>query len=173
MAFPVGMSTCLVTFGRDLTFGGDDTTVSVKIEPFIDGSANHLVWAATGESLDAFAFTEAGAPGEPVTIALPHTNQAGFVNPNQEPFTGFGYTATITAVNAAGKKIERVKSLQPLVGQATIDADLVADGSFTAPVVGPPAVVTDIAGETGSISASELAALVPDNSLVNSIIFGS
>jgi hypothetical protein len=167
------MTTCEYTFGSDLTFSGvEDATVSVKIEPFIDGTANHLVWAATGQPLDDFAIDVKGAAGEEVSVILPHTDQAGFVDPSGAAFTGWGYTATVTAKR--GKETRtKTKTLIPLVGQTSIDGDLVPDGAFATPVGGPVAVVTSLAGQTGEITAVELGTLVPDNSLVMALIFGS
>lgn len=162
MALPVGISTATLTVGSDLSFTGEQVTLSVEVEAHLGGSANHIVWAATGQPLDSFIETFEGASGNPVSFQLPHVNQAGFVNGNGDAVTMWAYTATITA-RKGGETKTRVKNFQPVVGQTTIDLDRVPDGSISVPSSAPILPVSSVAGLTDEVTLAELVtALTPE-----------
>jgi hypothetical protein len=148
MAFPVGMQTCVVTFGTSLSWSGQAAAMQIQVEPTHD-----LVWASTGQPLIAFAETVTVAAGIPGQIILPVTNQSGFINAAGQAFTGWAYQITITY--SFGNQTHRsVKSIQPLVGQTLIDLDMVPEGTITAGVAATIPPVISVNGQTGAVVVS-------------------
>lgn len=152
MAFPAGVQTCVLTAGRYFNATGVDYATSVSVTPTF-GSAEMITWGATGESMLSTKISDSETAGNVWSIEVPVVNQAGWVDPSGNAFTMWAYQVTITA----GDKTV-VKSVQPLVGQSTIDIDLIPGGANGTPSTTPLAVVTSVAGLTGPVSVAQLIA---------------
>lgn len=153
MTLPTGITTCMVSTGSALDFFGNDVALSVVVKPVIGGSAKDIVWAATGRPLVTYTTTFTASAGLPVTFPVPHVDQAGFVDSTGQAFTMWAYQATITAT-LSGQAQNWVKNFQPLVGQVTIDLDLLPDGSIASPLSAPIPAVLSVNGETGNVIVS-------------------
>lgn len=151
MTLPVGVSTCSVTWGPFSTLFGDDQAVMIKVSPVLSGEAHHVVWAGTGQSLLDFSKAFTAVAGEAAAFSVPHVDQDGFINSNGDAVKNWAYqvTATIGTVTL-------FKNFQPIVGQDTIDLDLLPDGSITPGVTAPVAPVFSVNGQTGNVTLAQL-----------------
>lgn len=154
MALPVGVTTCNLTIGTDLDFFGNDASLSVTVQPILGGSATSIAWSATGQALDNFPKTSTAGAGVGITVAVPHVNQAGFIDGLGNAVTMWAYEVTIVAT-LNGQSKTRIKYAQPLVGQSTVDLDLIPDGSLTSPFSVPRvgAVASGAGSPEGSVTA--------------------
>jgi hypothetical protein len=161
MALPAGVSTCEVTIGPGLASLGANGTISGTVR-----ADRKLVWTATGATLYAEPETvpESTAGGS-TSFVVPHVDQPGFVDASGASITNWSYRFEGVVLFPGGKRVSIVKPFQALVGQATLDLDLVADGPVTKAVTGPTALqqaATDAAAAavsaTSAASASTAAA---------------
>lgn len=154
MSLPDGVSTCLLTYGPITdTFG----TVATSIEMSIVADRT-IVHAASGRTLFQNPLVVTAVDGGIIQVAVPHTNQSGFRDLAQNALTGWYYTVNLTARFGDGRQSDR-KLFQPLVGQTTIDADLLASGGVVTPgVTVETGYVTSVAGLTEEVSAEDLSA---------------
>lgn len=148
MPFPVGMQTCVVTFGTALSWQGNAASVSVVVTPTHD-----LVWAATGQPLISFRESVAAAPGVPGQVVLPVTDQNGFINGAGQTFKNWAYTIDIT-YSYGGETHTARKAIQPVIGQSVIDLDLIPDGTVTAGVSAVIPPVISVNGQTGAVTVA-------------------
>lgn len=160
---PVGVSTCTVNFGQAISFLGAGAAINVTLSAVIaDVSSNiveaTIVHAATGVALysgdDALVTS---ANGDPITFAVPHVDQAGFVDAAGNAVTFWAYQLKGT-IAFGKKKVSVSKTFQPVVGQATLDLDLIPDGAAEVAVMAPIPAVTSVGGQTGVVTADQLAA---------------
>lgn len=155
MALPVGVSTCVITFGSPASgFAGEEVSASLSVQPTAT-----LVWAATGQPVIDFtipASAEAGMPGQ---IALPHVDQPGFRDQAGNEITHWAYIVSGSWKSGAQSKPFR-RVLQPLVGQSSIDLDLVPEGVAVSAVSAPTLPVTSLAGLTGAVTAQQVQAIL-------------
>ena len=161
MALPPGVTTCIVTFGSPASgFNGEDVATTLNITP------SHSVYhATTGAPLLAFSIQASAGEGLPGSVALPHTDQAGFLDASGNAFTNWAYTAEGTW-RSGGATIAFKKNFQLPTGQQTVDLDLIPNGTIGLPVSAPIATVTSVLGKTGAISAEDLGELgVADGSV--------
>lgn len=152
MTLPVGIGTCIVTFGDALDVLGEKATIKATVTP-----DRTLIWAATGDAIyPTSAPLTSGAEAD-LSFALPHVDQAGFIDTDGDSVTNWSYRvkAWITFSDSTQQIIS--KDLQVFVGQSTVDLDLVPTGVATVPeVVAPYASVMSVAGFTGVVSADDL-----------------
>lgn len=154
MALPPGISTGAVTFGQAVSLiGGGDTTMTIEIKP-----THNVVHAATGIQLLDFAETMTLAEGVPGSITLPHTDQTGFIDSSGNAFQGWAYVATGNWRRGSETRAF-TKRFQILLGQNTIDLDLLPNGQITVPVTAPVMPVTSFLGLTGPIVEEDLEGL--------------
>lgn len=153
MSYPVGVSLATVSVGSALTLpGGHPAPLSVTVSAVLGGSAKVITWAATGQPLLATPEEYTAADGEMVTFQVPHVDQSGFVDGTGAEATMWSYSVRITSTPARGQTVVWVKTFQPLVGQDTIDLDLVPDGTITAPGSSPLPAVLSVNGATGHVT---------------------
>lgn len=154
MALPPGISTGTVTFGQAVSLiGGGDTTMTIEFKP-----THNVVHAATGIQLLDFAETMTLAEGVPGSITLPHTDQTGFIDSSGNAFQGWAYVATGNWRRGSETRAF-TKRFQILLGQNTIDLDLLPNGQITVPVTAPVMPVTSFLGLTGPIVEEDLEGL--------------
>lgn len=157
MALPTGVTTATVTIGRAGDFTGEEGVVKVEVTPNFGGTANRLIWSATGWVFEAWKRTYPNTSGDgsaTTTFELPHVDQDGWVSPDQEPFTGWSYTIKVTATAADKQKTTYTKVISPLVGQDNIDLDLLPDAAAGTPTIGDVPAVLTVNGETGHVTVT-------------------
>jgi translation initiation factor 1 (eIF-1/SUI1) len=145
MAFPVGVVTCTLTFGSVFDWSGLNASVSVTVVP-----THTLVWTATGQVFAKFPLVAVASEGMPAQVVVPVVDQDGFVDADGNDFTMWAYVCTIKFAKDT-EVVTVVKNVQPLVGQTTIDVDLVPDGAITLPVSAPIPPVISVNGMTGVV----------------------
>lgn len=165
MTFPAGVTTCSVTAGSALDMYGADALIEITITPQLGGSAKRIIWAATGQALTSFTGTFKGVVGAPATFALPHVDQSGFIDGSGASFKNWSYVASVKISSAdLGQSTVYSQAFQVLVGQTSVDLDLIPDGSVGAPTSSPVPAVTSVNGSTGAVT-------VPDpTTVVNAIL---
>lgn len=150
MSLPDGVTTCLLTYGPITdTFGNlaDSITVTVKAD-------RPIVHVATGRTMFDVPLTVTAGSGETVQIPVPHVDQPGFRDKQQNDLTLWKYTVELQARFLSGPQTDR-KPFQPLVGQVTRDADLLPTDAMSLPaVVVTGTAVTSVNGETGAVTVS-------------------
>lgn len=154
--FPPGVTLATITAGSTTDFFGNEATVSVDVTPVLAGNAVHLVHAATGTTLVIATRRFTSGLGEAVTFQVPHVNQPGWIDSTGQSVTHWSYRVEVTAQFDAGTRHRWAKTVQPLVGQNTVDLDLVADGAVYDPRFSPVPHVLSVNGQTGVISVGEL-----------------
>lgn len=150
MSLPDGVTTCLLTYGPITdTFG--NLADSITVEVVADRT---IVHAASGRTLFKNPVVVSADGGGVAQLPVPHTDQTGFRDQQQNTLTGWYYTVRLSA--RFGSSIQTdTKTFQPLVGQTTVDADLLpSNGMVTPGVTAPTAVVTSVNGETGAVTVS-------------------
>lgn len=158
MNYPDGVSLSTLTFSNPITFLGNTAT---RTEVTIAPSAS-VVWANTGQPIDAIAEIVAPDAGLSGSLMAPHVDQYGFLDQDGNAFTMWGYVVTRRAFFASAPVQEVKKTWQPLVGQDVVDFDLLPGGPVGEPVSAPAIPVTSVAGETGVVGAEALSvALTP------------
>lgn len=177
MTLPVGVTTCAVTFGKGVLAAGREGAISGRVK--LDRPIVHV---ATGTTLyDVDEEIEASVGGF-VSFAVPHVDQAGFVDLNGDAVTDWAYVFT-GQVDFGGNRVRNVtRPFQVRVGQAAVDLDLIPGGSITPGVTAPGAAVLSVAGETGVVSADDILGAIEggltatfalkDDPLTYSLIFG-
>lgn len=148
MALPDGVSTCTVTVGTAVDWFGRDASIVGRCTP-----SAYAVHAATGRPILPFALDSTVSSGGVLEFVVPHVDQAGFVDSNGEAFTFWSYKFNVT-FEGLGGTTQIVKWLQPLVGQDTVDLDLVADGVPSTTVSTPIPEVLSVNGATGAVGVS-------------------
>lgn len=149
MALPLGMSTCTYTFGKSVTVFGAGASVTVTLEPSMT-----LIWEATGERVPSFTVSTSADANVLGQFALPHVDQGGVLSESLDAITDWWYTATIVE-SYGGQDKTTLKRLQPLVGQDTIDLDLVPIDGTVGPVGSVPVPgVLSVNGATGVVTVT-------------------
>lgn len=157
MALPAGVSTATISWGSLGDFFGNAASIVVTVKPLLGGDAKHVVWAATGQSLMQFNMESIAGAGEAATWQSPHVDQTGFIDGSGSAFTGWSYRAD-ALVKIGKQSLSFTKFYQVMVGQNSVDLDLVPDGTVAAPSSSPLPSVLSVAGLTGAISAEDLLA---------------
>lgn len=150
MAYPAGVQLATLTFSNPIThLGTDADKTEVIIEP-----SDRIVWAATGQPLDDFPETVAPGAGLPGSITAPCVDQAGVKDAAGNDFTMWAYR--ITRRSFFGNLVRSVtKTWQPLLGQTTLDFDLLPGGPAGLPVSVAPAPVTSVNGKTEAVTLTK------------------
>jgi hypothetical protein len=151
MSLPSGISTCVVTFGRATSYLGIDATISGTLS-----ADRSIVHAATGVRIgsgDDIVPNDAGF----LSFLVPHVNQSGFTDASGGAVVGWLYKLAGTIRYASGKTEPFSRTFQVLVGQTTVDLDLVPDGPVMPGFTAPAGTVTSVAGKTGAITSADLA----------------
>lgn len=143
MTLPTGVTTCAVKVGTAVTMFGEAANIKVTVTPIYGGTAKRIVWEATGQSVPDFpqTFTSSNDNTE-VEFAVPHVDQAGFLDPSGNPITMWAYAVKVTITDTNRQSVSYTQTVQPLVGQAVIDLDLIPDGTSAVPVEVAPTYVT-------------------------------
>ena len=151
MALPVAISQAQVTWGAWLGFFGQDANGTVTVEPLLGGNARSIVWAATGQPLVASAQTVTFGAGQAASFHVPHVDQAGFIDGTGNAFSGWSYRAA-AQVKVGAATVTFTKVFQAQVGQASINLDLIPDGTMGAPSSAPLPAVLSVNGSTGHVT---------------------
>lgn len=146
MSLPSGIKTGVLTFGQAVSFTGQSAELVVTITP-----THPVVHSASGVTLAPFTETFGTTSGLPGTVALPYTDQDGFIDASGRAFKGWAYTAE-GYWKLGGRQITFKRPFQFPTGQNTLDLDLIPEGTISVPVSAPTAVVTSVNGQTGAIT---------------------
>ncbi|QAY16081.1 hypothetical protein SEA_ELESAR_29 [Arthrobacter phage Elesar] len=147
MAFPPGVTTCLVFKKAPVAFGGANAKVHLEITPSV-----RLIHTATGTPFADFMETVAPAEGAIAQLYLPHTSQPGFQDEAGNAVTNWSYQAKERYEKGSSTKHLPVRSFQIPEGQETLDLSLVPAGPAALPTSAPIAVVTSVNGETNAVN---------------------
>lgn len=146
MPLPSGVTTANVVFNTPVSFAGGAGTAVLTIRP-----SQTVIHAATGVPLGPFTETVT-AVGTSGTIALPHVDQAGFVDSAGNAITNWHYKGHVMWT-ANGEALVSKRAFQVLVGQSSVIFDLIPDGSETAATVTVATqAVTSVNGGTGAVT---------------------
>jgi hypothetical protein len=152
MAYPAGVTTATISAGVPFDVLGDDGTVTLSVKPYFGGTTARIIHAASGRPFIDSA--RSGTPsGGSVSVVVPHVDQTGFVDGSGDAFTMWSYVCTVT-MTVQGSAATWTQAVQPLVGQDTIDLDLVEDGTVGAPSSSPVPAVTSVNGQTGAVTVA-------------------
>lgn len=165
MPLPAGVTYAALGIGPIFDGLSRDARFTASVRPVFGGSATHLAWTATGETL-VDATVSIAARGT-LTINLPHTDQAGWVDGSGNAVTLWHYLVRVASHFVMdGRLVEHsiTKQVQPLVGQATLAWDLLEDGTTADPEVTPGggALALDGLTDVATADASTGEALVFD-----------
>src|SRR5690242_19625876 len=131
MTLPAGVTTATLNIGRPHDVLGNIGTLKLSIVPMFGGTAARLVWAATGDTLEAAAVDiGTGEDGDPTeTVSLPVVDQAGWVDASGAAVTGWSYQIKATPTFKVGGRTQKLstytKYVSPLTGQSGIDLDTI------------------------------------------------
>lgn len=153
MSLPAGVLTRPVRLSAPVTHTGEPLTVRVTIEP-----SHTVVHAATGTALARIVTDNTTDPGTGLVIAVPVTDQPGFIDTSGNSFTGWAYTASIELLDAHGKSQYLVKKFNVPASVTDLDLMMVPGGNPAAPVVTAPAMILSVAGATGVVTAEQITA---------------
>lgn len=154
MALPVGVTTATCTVGVPVSFtGAANIRANVSVKPSV-----FLVHAETGTPLVDMLETIDTTDGVAGQFTLPHTDQAGFVDENQNTYTNWFYTVTIQYSNERQVMLPKTKVFQLVAGQTLVDLDKLPSGVPALPYTAPAATVTSVVGLTGSVTGAQIAA---------------
>lgn len=147
MALPVGVTSALAHIDAPVSFGGTPAKVYLEVVPNI--RLNHI---ATGTPLANFIDVRTPGIGDPATVTLPHTDQAGFQDESGLPVTNWSYAATIR-YELDGQLIHvPTKHFQILTGQTDVDLALIPVGEPTEIILGNVAFVSSLNGRSGAVT---------------------
>lgn len=152
MALPAGITTCQVTAGTVFDFGGGDQySTMIVATPLVN-----LTWAATGAHIlgPKAPLVATSEPGMQAVLDLPHVDQPGFLQ-NGVPYTLWAYRIDIVwRRDGSAVDTKTINALQPVVGQTSIDLDMLTSEAPALPVQGVVPYVTSVNGETGEVTVT-------------------
>lgn len=152
MAYPAGVTQATITVGGSIDWFGEQVkSLTADVTPVIGGGADHLVHRETGVTMVVASreFSDQGSGF--LSFQLPHVDQRGWFDGSGRETTMWAYSVKVTVGLQDGSRKTWRKNVQPLIGQDSIDLDLVQDGQVTAPVAAPVPVVTSVNGQTGAV----------------------
>ena len=152
MAYPAGVTQATITVGGSIDWFGEQVkSLTADVTPVIGGGADHLVHRETGVTMVVASreFSDQGSGF--LSFQLPHVDQRGWFDGSGRETTMWAYSVQVTVGLQDGSRKKWRKNVQPLIGQDSIDLDLVQDGQVTAPVAAPVPVVTSVNGQTGAV----------------------
>ncbi|WNM72249.1 hypothetical protein SEA_GUSANITA_28 [Arthrobacter phage Gusanita] len=147
MAFPPGVTTCLVYKKAPVAFGGGNAKVHMEITPSV-----RLVHTETGTPFADFVELVAPAEGAIAQLVLPHTDQAGFQDEAGNAFTNWSYQVRMRYEKSGSVKHLPVQSFQIPTGQESLDLSFVPAGPAALPTSAPVGVVTSVNGQTNAVN---------------------
>jgi hypothetical protein len=151
MALPVGVTTATCTVGVPVSFtGAANIRANISVKPSV-----FLVHAETGTPLVDMLETIDTTDGVAGQFTLPHTDQAGFVDENQNTYTNWFYTVTIQYSNERSVMLPKTKVFQLTTGQTLVDLDKLPSGVPALPYIAPAATVSAFGGRTGAVTLQE------------------
>jgi len=142
MTFPAGVTTATGTLGAA------DVDVTLTVWPSVP-----VVHAVSGEPLWELPQTVTGRSS--VSMVLPHTDQAGFVDGAGNTYTNWHYVAVATLTDRWGQRVRRRFTFQLLTGQDTVDLDLVGHPAAAPGIVSG---VVSVMGHTGVVTTPQVEA---------------
>lgn len=154
MTLPPDVEMRTATFGRATSYAGNNATIVGTV------TANQtIVHEATGIRICPDADPMQVAGGE-LMIDLPTVDQAGFLNGQRVPYTGWMYVLNYTITYASGKTESGSQEFQLFsTDPSVVDVDLRPDGPFVPGTTGPQTNVVQVAGLGGPVvSPADLAA---------------
>lgn len=145
MSLPDGVTTCLLTYGPITdTFGNPADSITVEVV-----ADRTIVHAASGRTMFKNPVKQTATGSGSVQIPVPHTNQSGFRDQQQNALTGWYYTVNLSARFPGGLVQTDTKTFQPVTGQTEVDADLLqSPGMVTPGSVAQTTYVADPGGGT-------------------------
>lgn len=152
MAYPAGVTQATITVGGSIDWFGEQVqSLRADVTPVIGGGADHLVHRETGVTMvvASRSFSDNGTGF--LSFQIPHVDQRGWFDGSGRETTMWAYSVQVSVGLQDGSRKKWRKTVQPLVGQESIDLDLVQDGQVTAPVAAPVPVVTSVNGQTGAV----------------------
>lgn len=167
MAYPAGVSLASITTGSVTDFFGSDAAITATVTPIIKGTT-HIVHAATGAVLVPSPMVFTAGQGEGISFTVPHVDQDGWRDGAGNAYKGWAYRVVVAIKSRRGQDMSWTKNVAPVLGQALIDLDLVADGQIGIPISAPTPQVLSVNGQTGAVvletgaGDGEIAALVQD-----------
>lgn len=153
MAFPAGVTGAQATASA-IGLGGGGAWIELTITL---GTGGVIVHEASGQRLLNTPLSVAGRD-EVATPAIPHTDQAGFIDGAGNTVTNWHYIATITTTDQVGNRTRQRFPFQIPAPQGTVDLDLISGETMTPPITAPVVGVSSVAGLTGVVTVEELIA---------------
>lgn len=155
MAYPAGVTTCNLVAGTAINPFGDDAVISMTVTPNFGTLAKRIIHGATGTIMAAFPKTYTSSLGGSVIVPVPHVNQSGWLNSLGQAYTMWSYDLTIQIESGTNNRVTYSQTVQPVVGQTSIDIDLLPDGTGVAsPISSVIPAVTSVNGQTGNVTVS-------------------
>lgn len=158
MSYPAGVTPINCRAGKSvLAVDGDATSLTVKVTPVVLG-VKRLTYAPTGDQVSLFTKEFKVDSGETVDFQLIPTDHPDLIDGAGNEVTGWSYKVEMTQnYGRTSLKLDPV-FFSPLVSQVgVIDVDLLPDGSVAIPELGNVPAVTSVLGETGAVTAEDLA----------------
>jgi hypothetical protein len=146
MALPAGVTTATVTLKAPVAFNGTPGKVYLEIKPNV-----RIVHAASGTTLADWMTTSNADENGMISMPLPHTDQAGFLDESGAPIVNWSYTANIR-YDLSGQVVSVLPKVFSLVSSiSTMDLATLPVGAPIDWEVGAFGVVTSVNGETGAV----------------------
>ena len=136
MAYPVGVQTVTLRLGSTFDSAGTLANISGQVTPVLGVGADHLVWAATGQTYAKVQTKLTWDDTEKVAYAtVPRPSQDGWKDQTQASFSGWSYKITAMATYASGEGLLFERTVTPQPGDTVIDVDLLPNGVAATPAV--------------------------------------
>jgi hypothetical protein len=133
MAYPTGVSLVSITTGAVTDFFGGDAAITATVTPVLKGTT-HIVHEQSGAVLVPSAMVFTASQGEGISFTVPHVDQDGWRDGAGNAYKMWAYRVVVKIASKRNQDMPWTKTVQPVVGQALIDLDLVADGQIGLPV---------------------------------------
>ena len=146
--FPVGVETCQIIYGKGISPTGQAQKAQLQVDLILGGSAQAVVWAGDGTPLLKLVDVFTSPVGEMGAATVAVVDQEGWLDGSGAPFSMWAYRLTERVAGV----VVRVKYVQPLSGQMSIDFDMIPDGNVGLPVSAPVVPVTSVNGATGAVT---------------------
>ena len=154
MPIPAAVTTATVYHDAPVSFLGEPGRVKARFTP-----STTLIWEATGTPIASFFDAVSPTSGAPLSIELPHTNQAGFINGSGNSVTNWYYSVKLWYFKDGQKISLPSRDFQLPTGQTSVDLALIPSGTaMTPPASAPTAMVTSLNGQTGDVVVAGLQA---------------
>jgi hypothetical protein len=153
MGLPAGVTTATVTSGGSVTFTGVALSRIVSIVPSVP-----ITHVATGIPLVNMIESQVVPAGSAASFALPHVDQNGFQDSSGASYKNWYYIATIQDQSPTATLAPVTKNFQVLVGQTTVDLDLLPTGTPAVPWSAAVVPVVTVVGQNGNVSGTQILA---------------